>query len=449
MQTPVSHHSSLVAAWAASAALAAASAAIPEISEVSMSQDSSRLVTISYTLVNAPAVVTLDVQTNYLDGAETKWASIGGEAICRAQGDVWKKIAAGAHTITWRPDLWWADQKVPAGGARAVVTAWPLDNPPDYMVVDISAAAQPDTQRYYPAVEFLPGGILGNPDYRTTSIVMRKIMAKGVTWTMGSTSAETQRTAANEATHKVTLDSNYYIGVFEVTQTQWAMVDTEVRPWMSYFRDNLADRPMRPVEIECYNEIRCNPVGTTTANAANDYPNAPHGDSFLGKLRTKTGIDFDLPAEAQWEFAARAGHGSPYYGDGSVIKNGTTMDSNLDRQGRYKWNGPCNPGTGTWYDTATTASAEHATAICGSYSPNDWGLYDMLGNVNELCLDLFSADISSLNGAVCTSGGNRVIRGGSWRSDASGCRPSYRTYMSSSDRMWYAGFRLVCRAGLD
>ena len=45
-------------------------------------------------------------------------------------------------------------------------------------------------------------------------------------------------------------------------------------------------------------------------------------DNGLHHLRTKTGIDFDLPSEAQWEFAARAGHGSPYYGDGSVIRNG-------------------------------------------------------------------------------------------------------------------------------
>ena len=423
-------------------------AATPEVSDVSMTQDGiSRLVTVTYTLSDAPAVVTFDVQTNALDGS---WASIGGEAVCNAQGDVWRKVTGdGQHTITWRPDLSWPDHKIAAGGARAVVTAWALNNTPDYMVVDISAAAQPDTQRYYPAVEFLPGGILGNPDYRTTSIVMRKIMAKGVTWTMGSTSAETQRTAANEATHKVTLDANYYIGVFEVTQTQWAMVDTAVRPWMAWFRDNLADRPMRPVEQQSFNEIRCNAVNTTTANAANDYPNAPHGDSFLGKLRTKTGIDFDLPAEAQWEFAARSGHGSPYYGDGSVIKNGATMDSNFERQGRYKWNGPCNPGTGTWYDTATTASPEHGTAICGSFVPNDWGLYDMFGNVSELCLDLFSADITSLNGVVCTSGSSRVIRGGSWRSNAPECRPAARASMSSSDRMWYAGFRLVCRAGLE
>ena len=144
MKTSVTRSLSLV--LAAYAALPV-SAAVPEVSGVSMTQDSSRLVTIAYTLADAPAVITLDVQTNYLDGAGTKWASIGGEVICTAQGDVWKKVAAGAHTITWRPDLFWPDHKIPDGGARAVVTAWPLDNPPDYMVVDISAAAQPNTQR--------------------------------------------------------------------------------------------------------------------------------------------------------------------------------------------------------------------------------------------------------------------------------------------------------------
>ena len=426
-------------------------AATPEVSDVSMTQDGiSRLVTVTYTLSDAPAVVTFDVQTNAVVNGATVWASIGGEAVCNAQGDVWRTVTGdGPHTITWRPDLSWPDHKIAAGGARAVVTAWALNNTPDYMVVDISAAAQPDTQRYYPAVEFLPGGILGNPDYRTTSIVMRKIMAKDVTWTMGSTSAETQRTAANEATHKVTLDSNYYIGVFEVTQTQWAMVDTAVRPWMAWFRDNLADRPMRPVEQQSFNEIRNNAVGTTTDNAACDYPNPPHASSWLGLLRTKTGIDFDLPSEAQWEFAARAGHGSPYYGDGSVIKNGTTVDSNFERQGRYKWNGPCDPGSGSWYDTTTSASSAQGTAVCGSYAPNDWGLYDTLGNVLEWCLDKFSADISGLTGAVCMTGSDRVMRGGSWRSNAPDARPALRTCQTANTRVWHTGFRLACPAAIE
>ena len=210
----------LMTLLAASAAVSAATAdLVPEVSGVTMSQPpNSRRVTINYTLANAPAVVTLDVQTNRTGAATADaadWVSIGGENIRFVTGDVWKKVEVGERTITWRSDRSWRGHKVDA--VRAVVTAWSLDNTPDYLVVDISEKAQQNAQRYYPSAAFLPGGLLGNPDYRTTSIVLRKVMAKDVTWTMGSTVLETHRNAANEATHKVTLTNSYYFGVFPVT----------------------------------------------------------------------------------------------------------------------------------------------------------------------------------------------------------------------------------------
>ena len=168
----------------------------PQVSNVTMSQAASgRKVTITYELSNAPngAVVTLDVVTNRTGTAtnnEEDWVSIGGAAVCNAQGDVWKKVSQGSKTITWRPDHSWEGHKVELanGGARAVVTAWALDNTPDYMAVDVSAAALPNTQMYYPAADFLPGGV-SNSLYKTTTLLMRKIMAKDVTWTMGSTTS--------------------------------------------------------------------------------------------------------------------------------------------------------------------------------------------------------------------------------------------------------------------
>ena len=171
-------------------------AAVPVVSNVTMTQDAMRSVTITYTLSDAPAVVTVDIQTNVTGST---WASIGGENIQKMTGDVWKRVETGSRTIAWRPDLSWPDHNVAAGGARAVVTAWALDNTPDYMVVDISDGAQQNTQTYYPSVDFLPGGILSNEYYRTTKLVMRKIMAKNVEWTMGSTALEAER-QSNEAT---------------------------------------------------------------------------------------------------------------------------------------------------------------------------------------------------------------------------------------------------------
>ena len=446
MNSFVTRHSSFVTAFAASFAAATASATVPAITTATMSQSqSSRLVTINYTLADAPAVITLEVQTNATLNASADdpgWTSIGGEAVCNAQGDVWKQVAAGNHAITWRPDLSWPDHIIEDGGARAIVSAWALDNTPDYMVVDISSAAQPNTQTYYPAADFLPGGLLENHDYRTTKIVMRKIMAKDVEWTMGSTPSESQRNSAREATHPVKLDQNYYIGVFEVTQDQWALIKGSSPAKFV----NAAYRAMRPVEYVSYNGIRHS--SDNSDNSAYYYPAAPNSASFLGQLRTKTGIDFDLPSEAQWEFAARAGNGSTKWGDGTAILN-TDEDANLTLHGRYGKNGGLVNGTGN--PNANTAGAENGTAIVGSYAPNAWGLYDMSGNVWELCLDWHKTDNSSWNGAVATTSdnGKRIMRGGGFDCVAGRCRPAFRFPYSQDDTNWSYGFRRACYAGLQ
>ena len=450
-----------MAAFAA-AASATLPAAVPEVSGVVMAQDTMRHVTITYTLADAPAVVTLDVQTNANTSAaadDLGWTSIGGEAVWNATGDVWKKVETGSHTITWRPDHSWPDHKIADGGARAVVTAWALDNTPDYMVVDLAAA---NTVRYYPAADFLPGSEIGqkgaitnNTAYKTSKLVMRKIMARGVEWTMGSADGETQRTAAAEAAHPVTLANNYYIGVFEVTQAQWNNIATNSSTTV-YF--SVVAVSLKK-EMVCYNEIRLkansNAAATSDEIANYSWPKAPHPSSFLGLLRSKTGLDFDLPSEAQWEFAARAGHGSGYWGDGSAILN-TDEDTNLKWLGRYSNN---NPG-GTSYDITLPSSAG-GTAIIGSYIPNDWGLYDMYGNLWEWCLDWFENNISANNGTVNidpsvpantlsgASGATHVLRGGSWNTPASMCRSAFRAGNPPVNRTGNNGFRVVCTAGLQ
>ena len=423
----------------------------PEVSNVVMSQAATgRKVTITYDLGNAPdgAVVTLDIETNKTGTAtnvDSDWVSIGGAAVCNAQGDVWTKVSQGSHTITWRPDLSWEGHKVALanGGARAVVTAWTLDNTPDYMVVDISAAAQQNTQKYYPSVDFIPGGLLGRPEYRTTAIVMRKIMAKDVTWTMGSTTLETARNTASEATHPVTLTNNYYIGVFEVTQAQWELIQPN-RTAPSYF-NNAADRAMRPVEQVCYNEIRNNSGTSTGGDSTYNWPADPNPSSFLGRLRTKTGIDFELPSDAQWEFAARAGNGDTKWGDGSGITN-ADEDENLQRVARCRMTGGWVGGTS---EPDQSCGATNGTAIVGSYAPNSWGIYDMHGNVWEWCLDWFADNISGLNGAVNTaSTGTRVNRGGTYGNVAGSCRPARRRGNYPQSRGNDLGVRLACTAGL-
>ena len=435
-----------VAAMAA-ATTATVTAAVPQVTDVTMTQGSGgRLVTIAYTLAEASAVVTLEVQTNANTSAaadDPGWTSIGGAAVSNAKGDVWKKVQTGNRTITWRPDLSWPDHIVPNGGARAKVTAWALDNTPNYMVVDISEAAQPNTQTYYPSADFVPGGVT-NCHYKMSTLLMRKIMAKDVTWTMGSV-AESGRTPAREATHQVTLTNNYYIGVYHVTQTQWQQI-TGYNP--SCFT---TDRAMRPVEQVSYTDIRQGKgTATTTATASGGvYPDKPHANSFLGLLRNKTNLDFDLPSEAQWEFAARAGSGEGYWGDGSAMRISSNKDAGLDLLGRYQYNGG-KIGANNATTPAGNCEATNATAIVGSYAPNAWGLYDMHGNVWVWCLDIFANDITALNGAVNTvSGTDRVFRGGSWMNGAESCRPASRSGGGATARAYNLGCRIVCTAGLQ
>jgi len=458
--------------------MASALAAVPEVTYVRMTQPSStRLVTIQYKFTGDDAVITLDVQTNANTSAaadDSGWTSIGGEAVCNAQGDVWRKVEKVSddtmHTITWRPDKSWAGEDgkgfaIAANGARAVVKAWATNNTPDYMVVDISNSATPNMQdarcRYYPSVDFLPGSANGqvgavtnNPNYKTSLLVMRKICARDVTWIMGSTALETERSRSDtgEKTHAVTLTNDYYIGVFAVTQGQWAEVNPVGRPYPSYF-NNLTYRAGRPVERICYNDLRCGDCNTSSASDyGGHYPDPPYADSFLGRIRNRTGVDFDLPSDAQWEFACRAGHGDTKYGDGSTILNQYTgADANLGRIARYAQN-PAGSVAGAPADSDTTKG----TGTVGSCAPNDWGLYDMLGNVQELVLDKYVYDNTTLNGAVCTtgdliSGKEKIIgRGGHYATAAVWCRPAYREHYLPDDRTRaQLGFRVACRAGLD
>lgn len=454
-------------------------ARVPTVSNVHMTQPSgTREVTITYSL-DAAAVVTLVVQTNATANAaadDPGWTSIGGEAVWNAYGDVWKKVnaegsASFSGTIKWRPDLSWPDYKILGNGARAKLTAWAPDNTPDYMVVDLTLEKTQDGfVTYYPDADYLPksnyeqkgAAVTNNHDYKTSKLLMRKVMAAGVKWTMGSTTQESSfnRNATREPTHKVTLTNNYYIGVFEVTQEQWRRI-TGYNP--SYFS---VDNAMRPVERVSYTDIRqgVGTVSTAASATGGVYPDKPDDNSFLGILQAVTGIDFDLPSEAQWEFAARAGNGDTKWGDGSTITANYT-DTQLNNLARYQYN----DGYVSGAFPAASCGPTNGTAIVGTYAPNSWGLYDMHGNVWEWCLDWYQDNIATTldasgnlydgrvnvdlsNGSKKldgTAGSERTKRGGAFNALAGNCRSAYRNKGIDSGRESYWGFRLVCTAGLQ
>ena len=136
------------------------------------------------------------------------------------------------------------------------------------------------------------------------------------------------------------------------------------------------------------------------------------------------------------------------------------FDANLNLLGRNARNGGMVPN-GTSYDPPdTNCGVTNGTAIVGSYAPNSWGLYDMHGNVFELCLDWYEDNINAHGGAVNiapaasaktlsnASGSKRVQRGGAWNYAAGLCRPAYRYGGDPANRNSNLGFRVVCTAGL-
>ncbi len=434
-------------ASALAAGLVSAENGLPEVTSVTMSQGAHRLVTIQYTLENAPAIVTVDVKTNAMVNGASTWLSIGGEHIWNAEGDVWKKVgtAGGAFngTITWRPDLSWTDAQgngFTARNAKVEVTAWPLYNKPDYMVVDLTLADATDKETYYPSADFLPGAECGQKDavvshdiYKTTHLVMRKIMAKGVTWSMGTIASPMV----------VTLTNNYYMGVFEVTQAQWYRIKGA---WFdSWFT---SERARRPVEQVTYNAVRMS-SNYSWGSYTGAWPEPPYSGSFLGQLNAKTGLDFDLPSTAQWEFACRAGHGDGYWNDGL-----STAVSDGYHLGRFKDNGGVTASTGA-QPPYNTLPGDGGTDIVGRHAPNSWGLYDTLGNVSELCLNYGTENDGHGTPKVIvpTTAGFVAARGGSFNSNATESTPvkNDARYVdgTSNYKSYSVGFRVMCRAGLD
>ncbi len=421
-------------------------AATPEVSNVAIRQDKlTRDVTITYVL-SAPAVVTADILTNALG---TAGVSIGGANLRGMQGDVNRLVPAGARTITWNPLSDWPDVRIDTASVKARITAHAPELPPDFMVFDLE---QGGAVRYYASEEALPFGAVTNDAYKTRFLLLKRMDANGIAWTMGSLTDKRTNKAMEgaETAHTVVLTNDFYIGVYPVTQRQWYLVMGNNPSWNA----DPGGRGSLPVERVSYCQIRESAFDANTQDPAYQYPNAPHPDSFLGKLRTLAGgFAFDMPSEAQWEFAARAGHPDCYWGNGTIEN-----EANLKALARFNRTQQVGTPTGT------------RTAYVGCFAPNDFGLYDMNGNVFEWLLDWFIEDRTAMpdgdaHGAVNTvkdpSNAGRMCRGGRWASAWQTCRtqrrwnmvktaagnfdrnPTYRDGNQSTDTI---GFRL-CAPG--
>ena len=313
--------------------------------------------------------------------------------------------AGGPYHIVWDSAADW-----PGGHSSeftVTATAEAKENWPRYLVVDLNTGAITTSST---------GPDLSDDTCRTTELWLRRIQ-KG-TFTMGSPDTEVGR-FSSETQHQVTLTEDFYIGVFPITQKQFFLVYGS-NP-SNYQGDT------RPVEKINYGILRGESKGAGWPSS-----NEVDEDSFLGKLRAKTGRDFDLPTEAQWEYACRAGTTTAL----NTGKNLTwpSQDSAMDEAGRYLSNQK--DGRGGY--------SEHTKV--GSYLPNAWGLYDMHGNVRECCLDWYQKDLG--NSAVTdpkgpATGTERSDRGGSFFFYAQHCRSATRNKLSPLGSSPFLGGRVA------
>jgi formylglycine-generating enzyme required for sulfatase activity len=217
---------------------------------------------------------------------------------------------------------------------------------------------------------------------------------------MGSPDTEAERYDREGPQHYVDVPE-FWMGKYVVTQQQWqAIMGNDP----SYFKGK-----NRPVERVSWN----------------------NATEFCQKLSKKTGRDYRLPSEAEWEYTCRAGTTTPFY-------FGETITGEL---ANYR-------ASNTYADEQKGEYREQTTPV-GQFPPNAFGLYDMHGNVYEWCQDVWHSDYDGapVDGSAWLNGGNsncRVVRGGSWYFVPWWCRSAGRSdYNSVETGINDIGFRVV------
>ena len=208
-------------------------------------------------------------------------------------------------------------------------------------------------------------------DVVTNSIGMKLKLIQPGTFKMGSPKDESDRSGMEKPVREITISKPFYIGVYEVTQEEW----TEI--------------------------MGKNPSGTIGKKKPAELVSWNMAQEFLAKLSKKEGVEYRMPTEAEWEYAARAGADTKFYW-------GDTWDDD------YGWSIPNSNGT---------------THDVGLKKPNAWGLYDVSGNVWEWCQDWsdnYPKALKATDPKGPSTGRIRVCRGGSWNRIPDRARLAFR-----------------------
>jgi len=252
----------------------------------------------------------------------------------------------------------------------------------------------------------------------TNSIGMELIEIPAGKFTMGSPADEKDRVEEREAQVRVTLTKPFGLGKYEVTQGQWKSVMGS-EPWDGqHFVQAEKDCPATFVSYFDAVEF-CDTLTEVERKA--------------GKL--KADEEYRLPTEAEWEYACRAGTTTAFsFGDESKL-NAHAWWGGFDLEATSK--NEIKAGKGN-------AAREQYAHKVGTKKPNPWGLYDMHGNVWELCSDWYGEELSGgIDPVGPERGSSRVFRGGSWRNYHRGCRSAFRFDYRPSYRSNYLGFRVA------
>ena len=403
MKTTCAMLGALTAAFAAHATVT--------VSDVTFTQDAATHdVTVSYDLTTSdgePAFVSLDVLTNGVSVGATRVKNFSGD-VSTSPADTASLVSPGTgKRITWkaRADL----PNVGLTDASVRVSAIATNHFEGlYMVVDLSRGR---TSSYYPVQYTACKPDTNSPAFYTTELWLRRVPAG--TFAMG------YGTSGDAApVHNVTLTKDFYCGVVLVTRGQHALIQgtpNGADPDGTYAR--------YPVSNISYDALRGS--GWPEDTDVEESNSAP----TIGRLRYRTGLMFDLPTEAQWEYACRAGHSGSELNDGTAYEG---TDKNIrPGVGYYDlgW-GQANSG----YSKASPDNHWHPVAL---KKPSDWDFYDFYGNVLEWCRDWYgtysSDDQTDPPGAGSESGTLRVSRGGNYRLNASTLNSFFRRHVDNNN----------------